>query len=86
MEAQGLRVAYVTSFITLLLPVMVLSRLYGRYLTRDTEECDYARELKIHPRLNGFMRALCSVEEAILKTGMSLPAGGSLLCVGIKEE
>lgn len=85
MEAQGLRVAYVTSFITLLLPAMVLSRLYGRYLTWDTDVCDHARELKIHPMLNDIMQSVCSVEEVILETGMSLPVGGSLLCVGIKE-
>lgn len=86
MEAQGLWIADVTSFITLLLPAMALSRLYGRYFTRDTKVCDHGRELKIHPRLNDFMQAVCFVEETILRTGMRLLAGGSLLCVWIKEE
>lgn len=86
MENGGFRIVYLTSFITLLLPLMIFSRLYGKIAVSGHKAYDPLRELKIHPLVNRIMEMVCTMEERILQRGVSLPAGGSLLCVGIKER
>ncbi|HQG31976.1 MAG TPA: class I SAM-dependent methyltransferase [Deltaproteobacteria bacterium] len=85
MRHEGFKIACVTSFITLLLPLMVLSRLYGRFAVNARKEYDPLRELKMHPLMNRIMGRVCRVEERVLQRGIKLPTGGSLLCIGVKE-
>jgi SAM-dependent methyltransferase len=85
MQDQGFQIVRVTSFVSLLLPLMVLSRVTGRLAASRSEEYDPLRELKISPGLNAVMQAVCFLESMLLKSGVGLPAGGSLLCVGIKD-
>ncbi len=87
MAGKGFRIVSITSFITLLLPVLIFSRIFARFATnRRKREYDPLRELKLKPVINAVMQAVCKVEERILANGADLPAGGSLLCIGIKEQ
>ncbi|MGD0821873.1 MAG: class I SAM-dependent methyltransferase [Desulfomonilia bacterium] len=81
---NGFQVIYATSFITLLLPVLVFSRIYGRIITRTQYEYDPMRELKIAYSLNRILCIISKTEELLLRAGISFPAGGSLLCIGRK--
>lgn len=75
----GFRIERVTSFVSFLLPAMILSRL----INKQSEYDDYA-EFKISPVLNRAFDAIMAVERAVLRTGVSFPAGGSLLLVARK--
>jgi SAM-dependent methyltransferase len=73
-SAAGFKVERVTSFVSLLLAPMALSRL----IKKKSEYDDYA-EFKISPMLNRAFESVMTLERALLSTGVSLPAGGSLL-------
>jgi SAM-dependent methyltransferase len=78
----GFEIARVTSFVSLLLPAMALSR-WTRGAARDG---DPLPELSIDPRLNGALGGVLAVERALIERGVSFPAGGSLLLVARKAE
>lgn len=80
-EMAGFRIMRSTSFITILLPVMMISRLRKRKIALD--ENDRA-ELEIKPWLNSIFIALLSIEMACIKMGFSLPLGGSRLVIAKK--
>lgn len=81
-EAAGLRVEFVTSFVSLLLPVMMLSRLRQG---QGRAGGDHLDELRLHPAVNGFCAALMSLEFGLIRCGLRLPVGGSLLVVAKKR-
>jgi SAM-dependent methyltransferase len=74
----GLSVERVTSFVSLLLPVMAASRLFHRAGTRDDHSL---RELGLPRRVDAAFEATLAAELALVRAGLSLPAGGSLLAV-----
>lgn len=79
-EQSGLKVKYVTSFVTFLVPLMWLSRKKtkpGKY--------DPMQEFKIPSWLNSALEAAMNFELFLLKSGIRLPVGGSLLLVASKE-
>ena len=57
-----------TSFITLLLPVLVFSRIYGRIITRNQHEYDPMRELRIAYSLNKILCIISKTEELLLRS------------------
>lgn len=74
----GLEVVRMTSFVTVLLPAMIWSR-----LVRGSPRADYDpfAELHIPPWLNWSLERALGIERWIVTLGVSLPAGGSLLVV-----
>jgi len=80
-EAAGFSIIRSTSFITTLLPAMMIARFRQKMLDK---EFDATAELKISPWLNTlFLRILCA-ELALIKGGINLPFGGSRLVVAQK--
>ena len=79
-ESAGFQVERITSFNSLLLPLMILSRMRRK---RD-QELNPWREFEINPALNRTLESILSFERIMIKTGASFPAGGSLLLVGRK--
>ena len=77
-NATGLRVEYVTSFVSLLLPVMVLSRWRARSAAGAT------RELHVSKPANAMLTAILSAERRMIVSGVTFAAGGSLLVVARK--
>jgi SAM-dependent methyltransferase len=77
----GLEVVRMTSFVSLLLPLMFLSRLTQR---APSAQYDPLAELRIAAWLNGSLGAVLGVERALIRAGVSFPAGGSLLAVARK--
>jgi SAM-dependent methyltransferase len=67
-----------SSFVTSLLPVMMLSRITKKQVTKAF---DPVGELKINAVLNKTFYALMMLELAGIKSGMDLPVGGSRLVV-----
>jgi SAM-dependent methyltransferase len=78
MRSAGLRIERVTSFVTFALPLMAVSRLRarGEQTTYDPRQ-EHDDALRINPLLD----ALAAADFALIRRGVSLPAGGSLLAV-----
>jgi SAM-dependent methyltransferase len=79
-ESAGFRVEHMTSFVSVLLPVLMISR----YRIKRAEGYRTEMETRIHPVANRVLMAALTVERSLLKLGLSLPAGGSLLLVAKK--
>jgi SAM-dependent methyltransferase len=67
-----------SSFVTSLLPAMMLSRMLQKQKTKDF---DPVGELKINAALNKFFYGLMKLELMGIRAGMSYPIGGSRLIV-----
>ena len=78
LEKAGFELRHVTSFVSLLLPAMGLSRVRER---RSGGAYDPVAEHKQSERIRRPLAAVMSVERALIERGLSLPAGGSLLAV-----
>jgi SAM-dependent methyltransferase len=84
-EKAGFRIERITSFVTLLLPLMLLSRLRHK----SSQEADFGEdamvEFHISPLLNAALAKISCVEQLMIQLGLSFPFGGSLLCIGRKS-
>jgi SAM-dependent methyltransferase len=73
----GFVVERATSFMTFVLPALLLSRL----AKQNAAALDPAAELRIGGAANGVLRSICRLEHATIARGWSWPIGGSLLVV-----
>ena len=80
-EDAGFRVERVTSFVSLLLPLVAASRLMAR---RAEAGSDTGAELQIGRVMNGAFEKALNIERLIIRAGISFPAGSSLLLVARK--
>lgn len=83
---SGFEVIRMMSFMSLLLPFIVILR--GRYLLypKGTIEKSIKTELRINPVLNHLFRFICTIEMRLIQSGFSFPVGGSLLCIAKKRR
>lgn len=80
----GFEVIYSTSFVTALLPAMMLSRIFKR--GGHLKQTEAAAELRIHPALNRILEWCLRVELRLIRLGVSFPVGGSRLLVARKPD
>ncbi|MBD2157994.1 class I SAM-dependent methyltransferase [Leptolyngbya sp. FACHB-16] len=80
-EAAGFRIVRMTSFVSLLLPLMLVSRLREK---GSTQAYDPAAEFQIASWLNATLEAVMAIERQLIQAKLSLPLGGSLLVVAQK--
>jgi len=76
----GFQVERITSFNSLLLPLMIWSRMHQK----RHGDLQPWRELEISPALNKALESILTIERLMITTGVSFPAGGSLLLIGRK--
>lgn len=81
-RAAGFETVLSTSFVTLLLPAMLLSRLLQRRAA--PKDFDPSAEFRLHPVLNRLFHAVMQVELLLIRAGLTLPVGGSRLVVARK--
>ena len=74
----GFEVVRMTSFVSLLLPLMMLSRRARRTPQADYDPLD---ELRISTPVNAVLERVLDAERLLIRAGLDLPAGGSLLAV-----
>jgi SAM-dependent methyltransferase len=72
-----------SSFVTSLLPAMMLSRVSQK---KSTKEFNPAGELKINVALNKFFYGLMMIEIEGIRLGLNYPIGGSRLIVAEKKK
>lgn len=78
LRATGFDVVRATAFVSFLLPAMAVSRALGRL----TRRYDLEAELRAGGLLNRPFSVILDIERALIRSGISFPAGGSLLVVG----
>jgi SAM-dependent methyltransferase len=76
-QAAGFRIVRSTSFVTLLLPLMLASRLAAR----RSGTSGGSEALQLNPMVDRVLSAIMGVERLLIKIGASLPVGGSRLVV-----
>lgn len=81
-EEAGFRIGYVGSFVSLLLPVMLASRLLQKSSSVD-DQMDAG--FKIGKFANALLGGVMKVERWLIASGLSFPMGGSLLVVARKN-
>jgi SAM-dependent methyltransferase len=92
-RAAGFNLRFADSFVSLLLPAMVVSRLMGRFGPGGARRGDpveapndpVARELRASPSLNFVMRAVLRIEHLSRRAGLRSPIGGSRVIVAQKR-
>jgi trans-aconitate methyltransferase len=80
--AAGFTVLRDTSFVSLLLPAMLASRLLSR--NKSVDEIDVRTEMQLPSLLNSAFRWILRAESALIRTGLDFPLGGSRLLVARK--
>jgi SAM-dependent methyltransferase len=81
-ESAGFKLLRMSSFVSILLPLMLISRLRQR---GSHEDFDPTSELDISSRLNLVLESALTVERQFIKRGICFPWGGSLLLVAQKR-
>lgn len=84
LERAGFCVEYTTSFISLLLPLMLAARLLHKPAGTEMEDQMDAAGLSIGKMANALMSAVMAVERGLIRIGLRLPFGGSLLVIAKK--
>jgi len=79
----GFRVVRSTSFVSTILPAMILSRYFKKEVKID--QFDATSELKINPLLNALFFFILRIERYLIEMGVDFPAGGSRLVVAQKD-
>lgn len=81
-KAAGFVIERSTSFVALLLPLMVASRV----LKRRSEQYDPRQEFEIPRVVNLLLEYVLRLERHLIKLGISFPVGGSRLMVARKPD
>jgi hypothetical protein len=80
-EAAGFKIIRITSFVSLLLPLMYLSRLRNKHAR---EGYDDTEELRIGGVINQILGWVMNIERLLIAMHIPLIVGGSLLVVAEK--
>ena len=80
-QATGLKVEYVSSFVCLLMPLMYLVRLRAK-----NSDYDVMSEFEIPGWINSILEGVMNIEFMLLKIGLRFPFGGSLILLAKKKN
>jgi SAM-dependent methyltransferase len=84
LERAGFRIGYATSFISLLLPLMLATRLLRKPGGTEMEDQMDAAGLNISKLTNAVLSMVMAVERGLIRIGLRMPLGGSLLVIARK--
>ena len=83
--AAGFRLEYVSSFVMFLFPLMAVSRVSSRSRSANPDsKAEFTSEVQLPPLLNRVFDAVMRLDEWLIRRGVSLPFGGSLVAVARK--
>jgi predicted RNA binding protein YcfA (HicA-like mRNA interferase family) len=86
LRRNGFQVVRVTGSNFFLLPLLFVKRQLDRYLVDPNQKVDIAREMHAGPVSNFLFGTIMQLEMALIRLGVSLPAGGSLVVVARKPD
>jgi SAM-dependent methyltransferase len=80
--SAGFEVMRITSFVSLLMPLLMLSRFKRRLSQAEFDPTD---EFDIPNLMNAALEKILDAERSLIRAGLSLPVGGSLLLVAVRN-
>lgn len=86
LQENGFDISYCTSFLFVLFPLMLISRMFDK--GRDQSQSDEValeKRVKFSNVLNFIFDRLMRIDEALIRLGISLPFGGTLVVVARKR-
>ncbi|MDQ5937035.1 MAG: hypothetical protein QG574_4394 [Cyanobacteriota bacterium erpe_2018_sw_21hr_WHONDRS-SW48-000092_B_bin.40] len=78
-EAAGFSVLHVTSFVSFLMPLLLVSR-----WSKGASRSESQSELKLPSVLDSILELICDFEQVLIRSGIRMPLGGSLLVIANK--
>lgn len=86
LQENGFEISYSTSFVFVLFPLMLISRLFdnGRDQSQS-EEIALEKRVNFPKVLNWIFGLLMRIDEVLIRLGISLPFGGTLVVVARKR-
>lgn len=81
LENAGFNIVRASSFVSFLMPLMLLSR----WRQRDSASAEQSGELALPPALNSVLECVMMLERFLIQQGLNFPFGGSLLFVARKS-
>lgn len=82
LEENGFKIDYATSFLFTLFPLMLASRIFDKSSSQSqSDEAALEKRVKFSNVLNGVFDLFMRVDEALIRWGVSLPFGGTLVVV-----
>jgi SAM-dependent methyltransferase len=82
--SAGFQVDYVTSFVFMLFPLMLVSRLFDRTRKMKPTAADFNKQVRFNPFVNRVFGWFMRIDEFMIACRYSLPWGGTLLVVAKK--
>lgn len=79
----GFKVEFETSFVSLLLPLMMFSR---KAISKTRQKTKATDELQLPTFLNWTFECVMNLEQLLLRSGMRFPVGGSRLLIAKKQN
>ncbi len=85
LQQQGFVISYCSSFLFVLFPLMLISRIFDRGEKGDEPtDMEFKNRVEFPKILNWIFDNAMRIDEALINLGLSLPYGGSLLVVATK--
>jgi 2-polyprenyl-3-methyl-5-hydroxy-6-metoxy-1,4-benzoquinol methylase len=86
LQENGFDIRYLTSFLFVLFPLMVIARMFdrGRHQTQP-DEAALEKKVTFPNALNWIFDHLMRIDEELIRLGFSLPFGGTLVVVARKR-
>jgi len=82
----GFTITYHTSFVFSLFPIMTFSRWLKRNKkVSEIPDDEITQELKLNPFINRIFESVLKIDEFLIRLGVKLPFGGSLMVVTTKN-
>lgn len=85
LESTGFQVTFATSFVFMLFPLMLVSRLLDRKPKAPATAEEFDKQVRFSPLTNRLFDWVMRIDEAMIARRWSLPWGGTLLVVAKKS-
>jgi SAM-dependent methyltransferase len=82
---NGFRIIMASSFISFLLPLLIISRLSACFKSRKQPINVQQGELHLPHTLDILFETICSWENLLINRNLSFPIGGSLICIAVRR-
>ncbi len=86
LQENGFDISYATSFLFVLFPLMLIYRMFDKGRVQlKSDEVELEKRVKFSNVLNSVFDLFMRVDEALIRLGISLPFGGTLVVVARKR-
>ncbi|CAD6873746.1 class I SAM-dependent methyltransferase [Methylomonas fluvii] len=87
LKSNGFDIIFATSFVFMLFPLMLVSRIFDKGCKQlKSDKVELEKRVKFPVFLNIIFDIFMRLDEALIKAGVSLPFGGTLVVVAQKNE